>query len=72
MSAVLALFNGPLTTWGIVDLLVLLVIIVACLALVRVALNRYGIVIPPWLVEVCVIVLVAVVVIVAIRFVASL
>lgn len=54
------------------ELLVWVVIIAACIALVYVALRRFGVAIPPWVVEVFWIVVVAVVVIVAIRFVAGL
>lgn len=54
-----------------VQLLILIVVIAACVALVSIALKKFGITIPPWFVQVVWIVVVALVVIVAIKVVAS-
>ncbi len=67
-----ALFNGPMAAWGFGDILIFIVIIAACVALVYVALNQFGVSIPPWVMQVFWICVVAVVVIMAIRFVLSL
>ncbi len=53
-------------------LLIAIVIIAACIALVYVAFNQFGTTIPGWVVNVFWIVIVAVVVIFAIRFVMTL
>lgn len=67
-----ALFNGPMHAWGFVDFLIFIVIVAACIALMYVALRQFGVQIPPWVMQVFWIVVVAVVVIFAIRFVAGL
>lgn len=69
---ILSLFDGPIRAWSFVDFLIFIVIVAACVALVYVALRQFGITIPPWVVQVFWIVVVAVVVIFAIRFVAGL
>ena len=68
----LAIFDGPLRGWGFVDFLVLIVIIAACVAIMYVALRQFGIAIPPWVIQIFWIVVVACVAIFAIRFVATL
>jgi hypothetical protein len=72
LMALMALFNGPVTSWGLVDILCMVVIVAACVALVAVGVRKMGWKIPEWLVQVFVICIVAVVIIFAIRFVASL
>ena len=57
---------------GIGGLLITIVIIAACAALMYVALRQFGIAIPNWVQQVFWIVIVAVVVIAAIRFVLTL
>lgn len=57
---------------SIVQLLIMVVIIAACVALVFVALNQFGIAIPMWVIHVFWICVVAFVIVVAIRFCASL
>ena len=68
---ILALWNGPVQTWGVVDLAVTVVIIAAVVALVYVALRQFNVSIPPWVVQCFWIVVVAVVVIFCIRLVIS-
>lgn len=72
MSACLALLAGPAAGWGLVDILILIVIIAACVALVYAALQQFGIAIPPAVTRIFWIVVIAVLVILAIKFVASL
>lgn len=66
-----AIWNGPIATWGIADIAIMIVVIAAIVALVYVALNQFGISIPEWVKHVFWILVVAFVVIIAIRFVAS-
>lgn len=58
--------------FSLVNLLIAVVVIAACCALVCVALRQFGVSIPPWVVQIMWIVIVAFVVIVGIKFVASL
>jgi len=58
--------------YSIAQILIAVVVIAACVALVYVALRQFGISIPGWVVQVMWICVVALVVIVAIRFVTSL
>lgn len=62
-------FLGGLT---LAELLIAVVVIAACVALVYVALKQFGVTIPPWVVQVFWIVVVAFVVIAAIRLVFAL
>lgn len=66
-----ALFQGPVATWGLVDILVFVVVLAACVALVLVALRQFGIAIPAWVAQCLWIVVVAFFVILCIRFVAG-
>lgn len=59
-------------TWSISELAIAIVIIAAIVGLVYVALRQFGVAIPAWVVQVFWIVAVAIVVILAIRFVAGL
>lgn len=54
-----------------VQILILIVVITACVALVVIALRKFGIQLPEWFTQVILIVVVAVVVIIAIKFVAG-
>ena len=60
--------------WGlsIEQLAITIVVIAAVVALVFLALRQFKVTIPPWVIEVLWIVVVAMVIILAIRFVASL
>jgi hypothetical protein len=58
--------------WGLAEFLIAIVVIAACVALMYVALRQFGIAIPAWVIQVFWIIIVALVVIFAIRFVASL
>jgi hypothetical protein len=55
-------------SYSLAHILIAVVIIAACVALVYIALNQFGIAIPGWVVQVFWIVVVAVVIIAAIRF----
>ncbi len=59
-------------TWGLGDILIAIVVIAACIALVYIALRQFGITIPEWVKQVFWVVVVAIVVIFAIRLVLSL
>lgn len=67
MPILAAAFAG----WSLVDILIAVVVIAACVALVWVAIRQFGIAIPDWVMQVFWIVVVAVVVIFAIRFITS-
>jgi hypothetical protein len=71
MMPLLALFNGPIATWSIVDILIAIVIIAACVGLMYVALQQFGVSIPPFAIKCFWIVVVAFVVIFCIRLVAG-
>lgn len=60
-----------LKNWSFTEILITVVVIAACVALVYVALRQFGVSIPQWVVQVFWIVVVAFVVILAIRLVAS-
>ncbi len=57
--------------WSIVDMAIAVVIIAAIVGLVYVALNQFGVGIPAWVIQVFWILVVAFVVIFAIRLIAS-
>ena len=62
--------RGP-GTWGFGEILIAIVVFAACIALVYVALNKFGTQIPDWVIQVFWIVVVAFVVVLAIRLVLS-
>lgn len=68
MTTVLAQLIGG---YSLGQILIAIVIIAACVALVYVALRQFGIAIPPWVTQVFWIVVVAFVVIFAIKLVLS-
>jgi hypothetical protein len=70
MNALLAL--APVAAWGLVDWVICIIIVAAVIAVMYVALNQFGITIPPWAVRIFWILVVAVVAILAIRFLLSL
>ncbi len=74
MAAVMlaAMWDRPIATWGFVDILKLVVIIAACIAIVVIALRVFNLTIPPWAVQIFWIVIVAIVALVAINIVAGL
>lgn len=57
--------------WGLVEIAVAIVIVLAVCAIVYVFCQAAGVTIPPWLIRVLLIVIAAVVCIAAIRFVAT-
>lgn len=63
---------GMLWGWSVADLAICLVVVAAIVALVYVAFRQFGIAIPGWVQQVFWIVVVAFVIVVAIKFVASL
>jgi hypothetical protein len=73
MSATLAqVVQGGLRAWSIADLAITFVVVMAVIALVYVGCRAMGLVIPDWVVQVIGIVVVACVIILAIRFVMGL
>lgn len=58
--------------WTIGEVLIAIVILAACIGIVYVALRQFGIAIPGWVVQIFWIVVVAVVAVVAIKFLLSL
>lgn len=67
----IALWQGPIGTWSITEIAIMIVVIAAVVALVYVALKQFGVSIPEWVKQVFWIVVVAFVVIFAIRLVAG-
>lgn len=55
-------------SYSLAHILIAVVIIAACVALMYIALNQFGVAIPPWVVQVFWILVVACVIIFAIRF----
>ncbi len=72
MYALLALWDRPVSSWGVVEILKLVIIVAACIAIVVVALSVFKITIPEWAKQIFWIVVVAVVALIAINIVASL
>lgn len=72
LPTLFAIFSGPVSGWSIGEIAIAIVAIAAIVALVCVALNKFGIQIPDWVKQVLWIVVVAVVVILAIRFIMNL
>jgi hypothetical protein len=70
MSAILA--AGAVWGWSVGELAIIVVIIAAVCALVWVALRQFGVAVPAWIQQVVWIIVVAVVVVAAIRLVLSL
>lgn len=68
MSALLAAMGG----WSIGEIVIAIVVIAAVVAVCYVALNQFGVSIPPWVIRIFWICIVAVVAIFAIRFLLSL
>lgn len=68
MNALFAIF-GPMATWSVGELAILIVVVAAVVALVYVALQQFGVAIPAWVQSVFWILVVAFVVIAAIRLV---
>lgn len=65
------LFALAVASWGVVEIAIAIVIIAAIVALVYVALRQFGVSIPAWVQNVFWIVVVAFVIIFAIRIVAG-
>ena len=64
-----ALWNGPVGAWGIGEIAIAIVIIAAVVGLVFVALQQFGVAIPPFVVKIFWIVVCAFCVIFAIRLI---
>ncbi len=71
-ASVLALFQGGMAAWGLVDMIVAIIIVAACVGVLYVVLGVFGFKVPPWVITIFWIVVAAVVAIMAIRFIASL
>lgn len=71
MNSLFALWQGPITSWGVADIAIAIVVIAAIVALVYVALQQFGVAIPGWVQHVFWICCVAFVIILAIRIVAG-
>ncbi len=71
MNALLALWDGPIRTWGFADLLILLLIIVGCCAVALIAARAMEFPIPQWLIQIVGVVAILFVAILAIRMIAS-
>ena len=71
MNTLFALWQGPVSTWGIGEIAIAIVIIAAVVALVYIALQQFGVAIPPWVIKIFWICVVAFCVIFAIRLVMS-
>lgn len=63
---------GGWRAWGLVDWVVAIVIVAAVVAILYFALQAMGVALPEWFKKICLVVLVAVVAILAIKLVASL
>lgn len=63
---------GAAPTYSLVEIIVGIIVLAAVIAILLVALKAFGITIPPWVVQIFWIVVVAVVAIVAIRFILTL
>jgi len=68
----LALLSTPISTWSLGEILIAIVLIAAGIALVAVALRKFQITVPDWFIQVLCIVVVAIVVVMALRFIFSL
>ncbi len=64
--------GGGWRAWGLVDWLIAVIIVCAVVAIVYIALRQFGIEIPAWFKQVLLILVVAIVCILAIRFLVSL
>jgi hypothetical protein len=62
----------PVSQWGIVDFIIAVIVIAACVGILYVAMDVMGVAIPAWAIHILWIVLVAVVAIIAIRFLVTL
>ena len=72
MGTLLGQVVAPARVWTFGDILIALVIVLACVGIVYVATQAFGVPIPKWLIKIVLICVVAVVAILAIRFVLSL
>jgi hypothetical protein len=64
-----ALFGGPVQSWGFGEIIIAIIIIAACVGIMYIALNVFGVQIPPWAIKIFWIVVVAFVAIFAIRLI---
>jgi hypothetical protein len=70
MNALLAV--APVGTWGLMEWVIFLIILAAVIAIAYAALNYFGIQVPPIILRIILIVVVAAFAILAIRFLLSL
>ncbi len=71
MIPLLALWERPISTWGFLDFAKLVIIIVAACAIVYVACKAMGWIIPRWLIDMVVILVVAICAIIALTLIGS-
>ena len=64
--------GGGVSSWGLMEWIIAIIVLAAAIAIMWVALNKFGITIPDWAVKIFWICVVAVVAIVAIHFIMSL
>ena len=64
-----AIWQGPISTWGIGDIAIAIVMIAAIVALVYVALRQFGVAIPQWVIQIFWIVIIALVAIFAVKLI---
>jgi hypothetical protein len=69
MNALLAL--APVGAWGIGEWIIAIIVIAACVGVMYVALNYFGVQIPPWAIRIFWIVVVACVAVFAVRLMLS-
>lgn len=60
-----------LRTWSLTDVMIAIIILAACIGILYIAMNVFGVQIPQWAVQIFWIVVVAVIAILAIRFLTS-
>jgi hypothetical protein len=71
IEPVFGLFQQPIQQWSFVEILILIIIVAACIGILFIALQVFGITIPDWAIKIFWIVVVAFVAIMAIRLVAG-
>jgi hypothetical protein len=71
MPGMVLLGDINIRAWGVVDWIIAIIVIAACIGILYVALRVFGVTLPDWFIKICLIVVVAVVAIAAIRLVAS-
>jgi len=71
LPVLLALWDRPISSWGFVEFAKLIILVAAVCAVVFIGCKAMGWTPPPWLIQICVVVAVAFVAILAISILAS-